>query len=88
MNKYKTRLTKYNMKNLIKKLKETYIKARIKCVLYSVRRSYFRELQNDIIIYGACYEEKVNYNWLEKIIRRIKRLPTDRRRIKPTEVRI
>lgn len=76
------------MKNLLTKLKEAYIKARIKCVLYSVRRSYYLQLQKDLIIYGNCFEEKVNYKWWQKLIRRIKRLPTDRRYINPNDVRL
>ena len=76
------------MKHLLKKLQEAYIKARIKCVLYSVRRSYYWQLQRDLMIYGSCFEEKVNYKWWQKVIRRIKRLPTDRRYVNPNDVRI
>ena len=76
------------MKHLLTKLKETYIKARIKCVLYSVRRSYYWQLQKDLMIYGNCFEETVNYKWWQKLIRWIKRLPTDRRYVNPNDVGI
>ena len=74
------------MKHLLTKLKEAYIKAWIKCVLYSVRRSYYWQLQKDLMIYGNCFEESVNYNWWQKFIRRIKRLPIDRRYVNPNDV--
>lgn len=76
------------MKHLVKKLKEAYTKALIKCVLYSVRRSYYWQLQRDLMIYGCCYEEKINYKWWQKIIRLMQRLPRDRRYINPNNVRI
>jgi len=75
------------MESIINKIKRVYIIARIKYALYSVRRSYYSRLQYDLIRYGSCCEEKMNYNWWQKIIRRLKRLPTDRRYKNPLDVK-
>jgi hypothetical protein len=79
---------KLDMKNLFKKIKEAYLKARIKCFLYSVRRSYYLQLQKDLMIYGCYFEEKINYKWWQKIIRLIQRLPRDKRYVNPNDVMI
>jgi hypothetical protein len=76
------------MKHLLAKIKEYYIKARIKCVLYSIRRSYYYQLQRDLMIYGNCFEEKVDYKWRQKVIRLVQRLPRDRRYISPNDVEL
>jgi hypothetical protein len=73
-------------KKFYRKIKEAYIKTRKKCFLYSIRPSYYRQLQKDLMIYGSCYEEKVNYKWWQKIIRLIQRLPRDRRYVNPNDV--
>jgi len=57
------------------------------CTIPSVRRSYYLQLQKDLMISGNCFEEKVNYKWWQKIIRLIQRLPRDRRYVNPNDVR-
>lgn len=69
------------MKRLFKYLKKLF-------AIYSVRRSYYLRLQKDLIIYGNCFEEKINYKWWQKVIRLIQRLPRDRRYVDPIDVRI
>lgn len=70
----------------MKTLKELYLKARIKLALYSVRRSYHIQLQKDLMIYGRSCEETFKPTLWQKIVRRLKRLPINKRRIHPMEM--
>jgi hypothetical protein len=67
-------------------VKEMYWRFVVWNAFKGISLTYYEKLQEDVDKHGFCYEIPMDYNWFQRIVRRIRKLPTNRRRLDPGEL--